>query len=120
MISLFIMLFFALYLYFERLMAVSAASKIDTNFMMQIKDHISNGRIYIQDEMHRIVCYNMQGEVLFLIDSRGSGPHEYAGINAFAIDVNRKELVIYDNLKLSLMYYSSENGECKNARNRQG
>lgn len=80
--------------------------------LASVKDvHISNGRIYIQDEMHRIVCYNMQGEVLFLIDSRGSGPHEYAGINAFAIDVNRKELVIYDNLKLSLMYYSSENGK---------
>ena len=45
MAALFVMLFFALYLYFERLMAINAASKIDQNFMMQIKDHIKNGRI---------------------------------------------------------------------------
>lgn len=42
---LFIMLFAALYIYFERLFAIKAASKIDKNFMNQIKDHISNGKI---------------------------------------------------------------------------
>ena len=63
MISLFIMLFFALYLYFERLMAVSAASKIDTNFMMQIKDHISNGRI----DSAKMLCASTNSPVSRLI-----------------------------------------------------
>lgn len=45
MITLALLLFFALYLYFERLMAINAASKIDTNFMNNIKMNIMNGKI---------------------------------------------------------------------------
>lgn len=40
-----LLLLFALYIYFERLMKIKASSKIDSNFMLQIKDHISNGRL---------------------------------------------------------------------------
>ncbi len=42
---LFFLLAIALYIYFERLFAIKAASKIDANFMNQIKDYISNGKI---------------------------------------------------------------------------
>lgn len=42
---LFVLLAVALYIYFERLFAIKAAAKIDANFMNQIKDHISNGKI---------------------------------------------------------------------------
>ena len=42
---LFVMLFVALYIYFERIFAIKAASKIDKNFMNQIRDHISNGKL---------------------------------------------------------------------------
>ncbi|NQY07139.1 MAG: MotA/TolQ/ExbB proton channel family protein [Flavobacteriaceae bacterium] len=42
---LFILLVIACYIYFERLFAVKAASKIDNNFMNQIKDHVSNGKL---------------------------------------------------------------------------
>ena len=42
---LFIMLFIALYIYFERIFAIKAASKIDGNFMNQIRDHVSNGKL---------------------------------------------------------------------------
>jgi biopolymer transport protein ExbB len=42
---LFFLLAVALYIYFERLFAIKAAAKIDANFMNQIKDHISNGKI---------------------------------------------------------------------------
>jgi biopolymer transport protein ExbB len=45
MITLGLLLFFALYLYFERLMAINAASKIDINFMNNIKMNITNGKI---------------------------------------------------------------------------
>ena len=42
---LFVLLGVALYIYFERLFAIKAASKIDANFMNQIKDHITNNKV---------------------------------------------------------------------------
>ncbi len=40
-----ILLFAALYIYFERLFTIKRASKTDKNFMSQIKDHVSDGKI---------------------------------------------------------------------------
>lgn len=45
MITLGLLFFFALYLYFERLLAINAASKIDINFMNNIKMNIMSGKI---------------------------------------------------------------------------
>lgn len=42
---LFILLFFAIYMYVERLLAINAASKIDANFMNNIKLNLMNGKI---------------------------------------------------------------------------
>lgn len=42
---LFILLFAAVYIYFERLFAIKAASEVDKNFMLQIKDSVLNGNI---------------------------------------------------------------------------
>jgi biopolymer transport protein ExbB len=42
---LFLLLIVACYIYFERLFAIKEASKIDSNFMNQIKDYVSNGKI---------------------------------------------------------------------------
>lgn len=42
-IVLFVLLFIAVYIYFERLFAIKSASKMDRNFMNQIKDHIAKG-----------------------------------------------------------------------------
>ena len=42
---LFLMLGVALYIYFERILAIKAASKIDSNFMNQIRDHVTNGKL---------------------------------------------------------------------------
>ncbi|QHI36686.1 hypothetical protein IMCC3317_20510 [Kordia antarctica] len=42
---LFVLLAVALYIYFERLFAIKAASKIDKNFMNQIRDNVSSGKI---------------------------------------------------------------------------
>lgn len=42
---LFVLLFVAVYIYFERLFAVQAASKVDRNFMNQIRDHVASGNI---------------------------------------------------------------------------
>ncbi|MEB8330051.1 MotA/TolQ/ExbB proton channel family protein [Flavobacteriaceae bacterium KMM 6897] len=49
---LFVMLFVALYIYFERIFAIKAASKIDSNFMNQIRDHVSNGKL----EAAKLLC----------------------------------------------------------------
>ena len=42
---LFVLLFVAVYIYFERLFAIKAATKMDGNFMNQIRDHVAKGNI---------------------------------------------------------------------------
>ncbi|AMA50645.1 MULTISPECIES: MotA/TolQ/ExbB proton channel family protein [Flavobacterium] len=64
MLSLFVMLFFALYLYFERLMAINKASKIDDKFMLLIKDHIANGRL----DSAKLLCVATDSPVAKLIE----------------------------------------------------
>lgn len=64
MAALFIMLFFAIYLYFERLMAINAASKIDSNFMNNIKLNIMNGKI----DSAKILCAHTNFPVARLIE----------------------------------------------------
>lgn len=60
---LFLMLVFATYIYFERLFAIKAASKIDSNFMNQIKDHVSQGKI----DTAQILCAQANTPVSRLI-----------------------------------------------------
>jgi len=40
-----VLLAVALYIYFERFFAIKSASKIDSNFMNQIRDHVSHGKL---------------------------------------------------------------------------
>ena len=42
---LFVLLFTAVYIYFERLFAIKAASRLDRNFMNQIRDNVAQGNI---------------------------------------------------------------------------
>lgn len=63
MAILFVLLVFAIYIYFERLFAIKAASKIDSNFMNQIKDHVSNGKI----DSAQILCAQVNTPVSRLI-----------------------------------------------------
>ena len=48
---LFVLLAVALYIYFERFFAIKAASKVDKNFMNQIKDYISQGKLESADAL---------------------------------------------------------------------
>lgn len=48
---LFVLLAVALYIYFERFFAIKSASKIDENFMNQIKDYVSNGKLDAADAL---------------------------------------------------------------------
>lgn len=61
---LFAMLAVALYIYFERLLAVKAASAIDKNFMNQIRDHVMNGKI----EAAKILCAQTDSPVARLTE----------------------------------------------------
>ena len=64
MTALFLMLFVALYLYFERLMAIGEASKMDNGFMSQIRDNIRNGRI----DNAKMTCAHSKSPVARLIE----------------------------------------------------
>ena len=48
---LFILLAVSLYIYFERFFAIKAASKVDKNFMNQIKDYVSNWKLEAADAL---------------------------------------------------------------------
>jgi len=48
---LFILLVVALYIYFERLLAIKQGAKVDDNFMNQIKDHVTNGKIEAANQL---------------------------------------------------------------------
>ncbi len=49
---LFVLLFVAVYIYFERIFAIKAASKYDESFMHQIRDNVASGKI----EAAKILC----------------------------------------------------------------
>lgn len=61
---LFAMLAVALYIYFERLLAIKAASQIDKNFMNQIRDHVMNGKL----EAAMILCAHTDSPVARLTE----------------------------------------------------
>ncbi len=61
---LFVMLFVALVIYFERLSAIKAASKVDPNFMNQIKAYIKNGNV----DGAKMLCQQYDTAVANLIE----------------------------------------------------
>jgi len=61
---LFLLMIVAIYIYFERLFAIKAASKIDSNFMNQIKDHVSHGKI----DSAQLLCAQVNTPVSRLIN----------------------------------------------------
>ena len=63
-VVLFVLLFVALYIYFERTFAITAASKIDKNFMNQIRDHVMNGKL----EAAKLLCAQTDSPVARLTE----------------------------------------------------
>ena len=59
-----VLLAVALYIYFERYLAIKAASKTDKNFMNQIRDHVSNGKL----EAAKILCAQASSPASRLIE----------------------------------------------------
>ena len=58
---LFLLLLVAIYIYFERWFAIRAASKIDKNFMEQIKTYVKN----VEDKIFNKHCYLFIGSFIF-------------------------------------------------------
>ena len=58
-----VLLIVALYIYFERLLAIKQGAKVDSNFMNQIKDHVTNGKI----EAANLLCAQDKSPVSALI-----------------------------------------------------
>jgi len=61
---LFVLLFMAIFLYFERLLAINKASKIDAGFMNNIKMSISSGKI----DAAKMLCAQTNSPVARLIE----------------------------------------------------
>lgn len=61
---LFVLLFVAMYIYFERLFAIKAASKIDSNFMNQIRDYVTSGKL----EAAKMLCAQTDSPVARLTE----------------------------------------------------
>ncbi|WP_242610753.1 MotA/TolQ/ExbB proton channel family protein [Aquimarina brevivitae] len=61
---LFVLLFVAVYIYFERLFAIKAASKYDVNFMHQIRDNVAGGKL----ESAKILCAQTDNPVARLTE----------------------------------------------------
>lgn len=61
---LFVLLFVAVYIYFERIFAIKAASKYDDSFMRQIKDNVTTGKI----EAAKILCAQTNNPVARLTE----------------------------------------------------
>lgn len=61
---LFVMLAVALFIYFERTFAIKSASKVNPNFMFQIKDSVASGRI----DSAKMLCSQSNSPVARLIE----------------------------------------------------
>ena len=59
-----VLLAVALYIYFERFFAIKAASKTDSNFMNQIRDHVSHGKL----DAAKILCAQTKSPASRLIE----------------------------------------------------
>ena len=60
---LFVLLGVTLYIYFERFFAIKAASKTDSNFMNQIRDHVSHGKL----DSAKVLCAQANSPASHLI-----------------------------------------------------
>jgi biopolymer transport protein ExbB len=59
-----VLLTVALYIYFERFFAIKAASRTDRNFMNQIKDHVSHGKL----DAAKVLCAQANSPASRLVD----------------------------------------------------
>jgi len=84
-----VLLAVALYIYFERFFAIKAATKTDSNFMNQIRDHVSHGKL----DAAKVLCAQANSPASRLIEkgiSRIGKP--LADINSAIENAGRLEI----------------------------
>ncbi|UMB54024.1 MotA/TolQ/ExbB proton channel family protein [Lutibacter sp. A80] len=84
-----VLLAVALYIYFERFFAIKAAAKTDSNFMNQIRDHVSHGKL----DAAKVLCAQVNSPASRLIEkgiSRIGKP--LADINSAIENAGRLEI----------------------------
>ncbi|MCD8042918.1 MAG: 6-bladed beta-propeller [Tannerellaceae bacterium] len=69
-----------------------------------------NGYIYILDifSANAVLIYNTNGQFIKKIGTKGGGPEEYGILLGMCIDKQNDYLLIYDNGKRRIMYYTLE------------
>ena len=71
---------------------------------------IDSAQIYLLDNTHRILCYDMKGNLVFKIDRRGQGPQEYIQINDFGVDLSSNRLFVYDDHLRKMLVFDKQTG----------
>ena len=59
-----VLLAVSIYIYFERFFAIKAASQTDSNFMNQIRDHVSHGKL----DSAKVLCAQVNSPAARLVD----------------------------------------------------
>lgn len=72
---------------------------------------VRNDLIYILDHEPKICCFDLNGNLMFQIASKGSGPLEFGNILDFAIHPAQKQLTLYDSGKRRLTTYDARSGK---------
>lgn len=76
-----------------------------------VRTLVADERIFILDDRNKIVCYNMKGNVEYVIDDYGPGPDEYGTILDFALNTPLRLLWMYDSSKRYLLAYDMYTGK---------
>lgn len=61
---------------------------------------ISENRIYVQNNVEEILCFDKDGNFLYKLSKQGRGPGEYTFISDFSIDSVKNTLIILDGAEI--------------------
>lgn len=69
---------------------------------------IYKNHIYLMDRItaEAVFIYDMNGKLVKRLGDKGGAPHEFAMLKGMAIDKNKDQLVLYDNRKRKMVYFS--------------
>ena len=77
---------------------------------------VRNGLFYLADfRAGKIVAYDAEGHLKFVLASRGGGPKEYLEIKSFAVDSSF--IYVVDNYRHKVLVYNGKNGQYERTLN---
>ncbi|MDH8701866.1 hypothetical protein M2138_001217 [Dysgonomonadaceae bacterium PH5-43] len=62
------------------------------------------------DHLQRIFCYNMSGDLIYIINQRGQGPQEYVNATDFGVDRFSDKLFVYDDHTRRILVFNKQTG----------